>query len=351
MEPPTNQSEIADPEISYYRGDSFALSWTEIWRLCPSFIHFILFVVIRLLRIKMANEFAIAVPCQLNILDYNFLTDEALKTINAADTEWKALGFDRSVLYSFEILGREEIYAASYLCADQKTVLGTTMYYRIVYQNVETLRVVHSVRSEDSDGQVHSHLGSKQELECPGQFHRHYLKSEPISELLAAQKKLVANRTDWRLFHDGNVQERIRAWNNIESRFQIERGFYVLVDQVMVDKLRKEREQACCLRCGDFAGDLTNIDHPGYCQACHPFAPTDKNNHHAIARRNGRIFTSGIISFLVVIFLIFQYYYAKGFVTMPDVAKSLIVALLFFLLMLLLSRLLEKFFGRRKRRI
>lgn len=334
----------------YYKGDALGLTWAERWRICPNILVFFIYALLCLLRLRFGGKFALAYPCQILGVNEDELSKEAREEIGKSDEAWDALGFRRDRLYSLELLGREELIGITYLNSEDPKIMGSAIYYRMLFRNVETLRVIQSVSSSTESGLSYSTLNSKRELEGPPEFRRQYMKDEDVPGLLTAHRRRLDESTEtFQFLNKELVGGLLVKWNNRETEFQAARGFYVQASNKLIEELRTESSQNTCIRCGDFLGETRSIDHPGYCKACHPFRAEEEKKEFEKSRAGAHTILGLLAGLAGGLFFIWEVK-SRGMLNSIHLVIALIFGLIVFLVVIVLGRLLDRLFKRDKRK-
>ncbi|MDF1663409.1 MAG: hypothetical protein P1V97_16685 [Planctomycetota bacterium] len=334
----------------YYKGDPLGLTWAERRRICPNILVFFIYAIICLLRLRFGGQFALAYPCEILGVNEDELSAEAKVEIEKSDVSWGELGFHRDRLYTLDLLGREELIGMTYLNRDEPTIMGSSVYYRILIRNVETLRVIQSVSSASKSNLLYATLDSKRELDGPPEFLRHFMKGKAISELLTAHRdRLKKSSENFEVLTKDRVSQLLVQWNCRETEFHAERGFYVPADEKLLAKLRAEIDHKSCVRCGDFLGATKSIDHPGHCRACQPFrAEVEKKEH--LALRAGVHTLLGLLAGVAGSLLFLWIVKSRVMLNTVHVIMALLVGLILFLVVIVLGRVLDKVFKMDKKK-
>lgn len=334
----------------YYRGNPLGLTWGERWRICPNILVFAIYALLCIFRFRFGGEFALAYPCQILGVNEEELSKEAKEEIAKSDKDWAALGFQRDRIYTLELLGREELIGLCYRHPSEPTILASVIYYRMLFNNVETIRVINSLSSTTESGTVYSTLDSKRELLGPPQFLRHFMKGEPLSALLVKHKERIGEVSEPLItMTPESIGRLLQEWNNTETEFQAARSFYVQADDTLVEKLTAESNQAACTRCGDFLGESFSIDHPGYCKACQPIRAEEEKKERLKARAGAHTLLGLLAGFLGALFFIWRSK-ASGLFNTVHLIIALIFGLVVFLVILVLGRLFDKIFKQDQKR-
>lgn len=213
------------PEGGWYRSNSSALSYAELWRICERWPHFVVAASAKTLGINISGPIRVKALEPIVTLHEDQLGQDVLKRLQPLVTECFAHDFELAFYGTGELRGGEG-FAAHLWKRD-----GTTFVVAIS----TTVRVKHLTRdslccaliSYLDDETILTTANRRRMLDAPPNYNRCFLPGASVGDTVRRhQDRLAAAPRGVRRFEKGDVLRLANDNKRRTAEFRIRRGFW-----------------------------------------------------------------------------------------------------------------------------
>jgi hypothetical protein len=190
----SNQSDEQSPTARYYKTDVQGITYTELRRLLPGWIPFLIVAVIKLLGFHKRLSSGILYPNQLVRLDAGDLSHRAAEVLRPAVAEWEDHGLHLAFYGTFEAQPLVDTdWGLALLLSDDGSIVGTTVYARTTVGQFSQEGVFSSAVSRMPDGVLLVTTTRRRDYHDPPFRREHYLNGRTIAEVAAHHRYRLRN--------------------------------------------------------------------------------------------------------------------------------------------------------------
>ena len=190
----SNQSDEQSPAARYYKIDVQGITYTELRRLLPGWIPFLIVALIKLLGFHRRLSSGILYPNEVVRRDAGDLSHRAAEVLRPAVAEWEDHGLQLAFYGTFEAQPLVDTdWALAVLLSEDGSIVGTTVYARTTVGQFSQEGLFSSAVSRMPDGVLLATTTRQRDYHDPPFRREHYLTGRTIAEVAAHHRYRLGN--------------------------------------------------------------------------------------------------------------------------------------------------------------